>query len=83
MKRDERIVLALIKAPALEGEMSKLKRFIDTCDPEAILQMHKTKGGLNDALSAEVIHIGDALDIDSKMREMGQLFLSRCKCNKL
>lgn len=57
MDRDERRVLALIKAPALEGEMSKLKRFVDTCDPEAILQMHKTKGNLNDALSTEIIHM--------------------------
>lgn len=82
MNRDERMILALNKAPVLEREMSKLERFVNTCNPETVLQMHKTKGSLNDAISVELIHIGNALDIDSKMREMGQLFLSRCKCNK-
>ena len=82
MNRDERIVLAMIKAPVLEEQMNKLDRYVNTCDPEAVLQMHKTKGSINDALSAELIHIGQAIDINSKTKEMGELFLSRCKCEK-
>ncbi len=82
MNLDEKIVLALIKAPVLEEQINKLERYVNTCDPEAVLQMHKTKGSLNDALSAELIHIGRAIDINVKMKEMGELFLSRCKCDK-
>lgn len=76
----ERTVLALMKAPILEEDMRKLTIYADACNAETVLQMHKTKGSLNDAISAELINVGDAIDINDKMREIGQLFLSRCRC---
>jgi hypothetical protein len=82
MNREERIEIALTKGGALRGEMNKLESLVNTCNSEAVLQMHRTTEELSFTYGADLINIGEALDIDNKITEIGQKFQSQCKCNK-
>lgn len=57
MNIDKRIELVLTKCDALRGEINKLESFVNTCNSEAVLQMHKTKEELNSSFNTELIHI--------------------------
>lgn len=59
MERDERIKLALAQIGLLRGEMNRLISIVDSCDPEAVLQMQKVKDELNFTFNADLIHMGN------------------------
>jgi len=70
------------QAGALRGEIRNLKSLADTCNSGTVLQMHRVKAELGFAFEAEVIHIGNVVDIDNELRDIGRIFAAKCGCTK-
>lgn len=82
MANDDIMKLVPSKAGALIGEIRNLKSLVDTCDPGAVLQMHRTREDLEFTFKAELIHIGDLIAINDGLRDIGRTFATNCNCKK-